>query len=346
MSYEENENYKGWYEVHKGAFGEIFTDAYADSQEGRVMLTAALNKLSRQDTSGALVILTELGALTEGETDMRALEYFTGLCCEMSGDSESAEEHYTKMAECGGNTKFALPFHPYYRTAKFAQRDSEPRKAEYYFKKAMALYEGYPIEGEVAVSVSMILYDIATLRIFMHDYSEGERLLSLSEKMLPGFNPQREYLKAILLAVKDDGDGAYRIRDMLKEPFKKSITEFIEQILDGRHLHYCESERSRSGYKKFLKTLSDKSGDIARMISEEQTAEIEDLIDGMLTKCFSYMSFSFKKCRAVIENGDLTVYLKTGCSRTLMREYTALLEGKTKELGFINLRVVEYFEKL
>ena len=71
MNYEENENYKGWYEVHKGAFGKIFTDAYADSQEGRVMLTAALNKLSRRDTSGALVILTELGALTEGETDKK-----------------------------------------------------------------------------------------------------------------------------------------------------------------------------------------------------------------------------------------------------------------------------------
>lgn len=86
----------------------------------------------------------------------------------MLGNESEMNEHYEKVRTSNFAFVFPLPFHPYYRTAKFAHKDSECSKAIFYYQKALEFYDGTAPDTKTKSAVSQIIYDIATIYLYMH----------------------------------------------------------------------------------------------------------------------------------------------------------------------------------
>lgn len=135
-----NENYLKWRETHGKAFGDVFLSAFKESAEAQIHLTAALIKISNRDFDGGLPRLLMLKEFCFDDFDCFVLTYFIGLCYEFLENEEQMSKYYDKMLTYDFDFRFITAFHPYYRTAKFAQRKSENEKALYYYNKALELY--------------------------------------------------------------------------------------------------------------------------------------------------------------------------------------------------------------
>ena len=226
----DEENYKKWREIHGNAFGNIFLSAFEDLPEAQIRLTAALIKISNRDFNGGLSILLMLEKICFKDFDCFALSYFIGLCYELLETEEQMNKYYEKMMGYNEIVSFKIAFHPYYRTAKFAQRKSENEKALSYYNKALELYSENETDTVKLENMGQIYYDIATIFLSCHEYEKSWNNIEKSKRYSPAENPQRNYITAILYAVEGERDKVKKIVDSLPGYLKANCEQIISSI--------------------------------------------------------------------------------------------------------------------
>lgn len=231
----DNENYKKWREIHGKAFGDIFLSAFQQSQEAQLHLTAALIRISKRDFQGGLTILLMLENACIDDFDCFAIFYFIGLCYEFLENEEQMNKYYEKMAEYDEDAQFLVAFHPYYRTAKLAQRKSENEKALKYYNKALGLYSGNETNTGKKENMGQIYYDMGTVCLSCHDNAKAWENIEKSIKYSPAENPQRNYVTAILCATEGRMVQAHELVDGLPDYLKINCQQIISSLL-------CEEE--------------------------------------------------------------------------------------------------------
>lgn len=196
-----NENYKKWREIHGKAFGKVFLSAFEESPDAQIHLTAALIRISKRDFNGGLEKLLELEQICFRDFDWFALSYFLGLCYEFLENEEKMNKYYEQMSEYDEDCLFLIAFHPFYRTAKFAQRKAENEKALRYYHKALSLFSENESDPEKLTNMGQICVDLGTVYFSCQKYEKARVFLEKSEQYSPAVNPQRNYVTALLLAV-------------------------------------------------------------------------------------------------------------------------------------------------
>lgn len=226
----DNENYIKWRETHGKVFGELFLSAFKESVEAQIHLTAALIKISNRDFNGGLSKLLMLEQVSFDDFDCFALSYFTGLCYEFLENEQLMNKYYDKMLTYGFDMQFIIAFHPYYRTAKFAQRKSENAKALEYYKKAYELYSDDETDAVKLQNLGQLCFDLGSVYLSVKDYAKSREFLEKSCRFSPAENPQRSYVLAILCAIEGKKDESKQLVDRLPDNLKVICEQIISSI--------------------------------------------------------------------------------------------------------------------
>lgn len=226
----DSEQYEEWRKIHGNTFGDVFSLAFEDSRESQLQFTTALIKMSKRDYNSGLSMLKQLETFCFCEFDSFALNYFIGLCFEFIGNEEQMNEYYGKMREQNVDYSFTMVFHPYYRTAKFAQRKSENEKSLYYYKKAMDLYSGQETTAEKRENIGQFYYEMGTVCLSCRDYKKSRQFIEKSCEYSPEENPHRNYVTAILCAVEGNKAEAEKLVDNLPEYLKTECQRLIFSV--------------------------------------------------------------------------------------------------------------------
>ena len=217
-----DQNYKKWRSEHKKVFGDFFASAFADQEDAQIHLTAALINISSRNFQEALPKLSLLESICFHEGDRAVVNFFTGLCHEMLENEEKMTEYYQKLEGFQLPSVIPLALRPYYRTAKFAQRNSECGKSIRYYQKALSFYDVNDTDQKNRAAIGQLIYDIATLFLYTHQYDKCESYLELSRKFDSGDNQHRTYVTSILYAVQGKREESQKLLGQLK-PHKEVL---------------------------------------------------------------------------------------------------------------------------
>lgn len=318
------EEYKAIYEAHKNVFGDTFDKAFHNNEQAKELLTVALLYISRQDAGNAKPMLDMLESIAENAFDEASVWYFRGLSYELLGDDEQMAEYYGKVLNSGVNLSVSLVYSPYYRSAKLNQKASKPKKAVYYFSKALEFFEGRNVTPATAKAVSQMLYDAATVYLYMHDYENCDKFLKLSYDYSNAENPQRDYVKAISASLKGNAQQCnHIIQNIGNIALKTSCINITQAILNGTDLHYCEVPQDRDNFEEFLKGFSENESILRNQIVLNNAETVEKTLSGVLSATFDYVN-RLIECKITTARDIITVNCKNYYIRTLKKEQKAL----------------------
>lgn len=341
----DNNNYKGWRKEHTKVFGNLFKDAFSQNEEAQICLTAALINISQRNFDLAIPKLDMLEKICDSEFDEITVYYFKGLNYEMLGNEAMMVEYYEKIKRATVTPNFILVFHPYYRTAKFAQRNSECSKSMYYYRKALEFYDGANPNPHVASITSHIVYDIATLCLYMHEYNECERFLKISYQYDKSQNQQRDYVKAILLAAQDKRNECIKVLQTLNPFLRENCQAMTNAIFSGSDPHYCIVHQDRSLYKDFWDSFLQDEITIKNMVIKGNIDEAQQNVSQKLTKALGFMKRTLD-CRIEKRSENIVISCKNYWVKSLMEEHSALFAIKPEKLSsweFVSVKDFEIF---
>ena len=338
-----NKNYKEWRKIHKKAFGKVFSDTFKGNDAAQIHLTAALIQVSKRAFSEAAPKLEELLSICTNPADTAAIHYFVGLNLEMMERTDEMAEHYEELLTSPVRFELPIPFHPYYRTAKTAQRYSECSKAIHYYTKALDFYSGLELGEHDRKVVSFILYDLATVHLYMHEYDAARRLLKLSCEYSPETNHQRDYIAVILSALRGDREECKALLDALPTFYQEACKPMAAAILAGTDLHYFAVPQDRSKYGRFAETLLSRQEELRGLIARGELKKAEKIISDLLFRTFRFTG-RVLECR-ILPNGEkITVHCKHYRIKTLIAEQAALFAMSREALPGWEFVPVSEFE--
>ena len=285
-----DKNYKAWQKEHTKMFGDIFANAFAENKEAQIHLTAALVNISQRNFMSAMQKLDILDGICTNDYDRAALNYFWGLNYELVANEEKMNEYYQKLFDQKASFVFPLPFHPYYRTAKFAQRDSECGKSMFYYQKALSFYDDMTdLSPKIRSSASQIIYDIATLYLYMHKYDECQKFLTLSYEYDSSENQQRTYVTAILYAAQGKINDSKNLLGCMSSFLRINCEPMIDAIAQQKDLHYSVVEQDKSSHTSFWKVFVDSKSHLEKLVADKKYADCQKIISDMLSKTLPFM---------------------------------------------------------
>lgn len=340
-----SDNYKNWRKIHGNAFGNTFLRAFEGNPEAQIHLTAALINISQRNFEQAMPKLNLLKSICDNSYDEAVINYFIGLNYECLGDEEQMTIYYDNLYNSGVSLLFNQSLHPYYRTAKFAQRDSECSKALYYYKKALAFYENTEIDAEKAKLVSFINYDIGTVYVYSHKYEKAKEHLDISCEYNSALNGQRDYVLAILYAVQGKENELNLLLENMSQFLRMNCEAMTSAILDKTDLHYCVVPQNNIQYLDFWKKLLSEKDKLTQLVDEGNFAEAESIISEKLTDTFEFMKKKLA-CRIEKDNSKIIVKCKNYCVKTLIAEHEKLFSYKDNnnfDWEFISVNEFEAF---
>lgn len=318
------EEYKTIRQAHKNVFGDTFDKAFGSNAQAQELLTVALLYLSRQDHEKSKPLLDMLESIAESAFDEASVWYFKGLSYELLGEEEQMAEYYEKVLASGVDLSVSIVYTPYYRSAKLNQKASKPKKAVYYFSKAMEFFEGRNVTPATAKAVSQMLYDAATVYLYMHDYENCEKFLKLSQDFSKAQNQQRDYVEAILAAINGNAQKCKEIVEKLSnDTLRISCLKLTEAILSGSDLHYCEVPQDRDNFEEFLAGFAEREEFLRIQIVLNNAETVEKTLSGVLSAVFDYVNRAVE-CEIQMNNDIVIVKCKNYYIRTLKKEQEAL----------------------
>lgn len=336
----DNANYQSWREIHTKAFGDIFASAFSENPQAQLHLTAALILISNRQFAEAMPKLDFLETICEGEFDETAVNFFKGLNHEFMGNEAYMTAYYEKVLASSVPLRVPFAFHPYYRTAKFAQRDSECSKAVHYYRKALAFYDGIVPDPMAAQNAGQIIYDVATVYLYMHKYEECERFLQWSKTYASAENQQRDYVTAILCAVQGREDESRKLLVGMHPFYKNNCEPMVNAILEGKDPHYCIVPQSRRGYGRFWSSVVQRADEMSALVKDGDIEVAEGIMSDLLTETLPFMKRRLA-CRMDMTDGFVTVYCKDYHVKTLTVEYEVLFSKKPESMTgwqFVSVR--------
>ncbi len=341
----DSENYKKWREVHGGAFGNTFLKAFEDNPEAQIHLTAALINISQRRFEVAMPKLNLLKDFCNNEFDEAVINYFIGLNFEFLGNENQMIYYYNNLLNSDVSFLFNQSFHPYYRTAKFAQRDSECSKALHYYEKALEFYDDIEIDNEKSKILSFIYYDMGTVYLYSHNYEKAIEFLDVSCKFNSALNSQRDYVLAVLYAVQGKKDELNSLFNNMSQFLRINCESMTSAICDGTDPHYCVVPQKGINYSKFWKNILSSKEKMTQLIENNKIDEAESIVSENLTKTFKFMKKNLE-CRIKKTNSKITVKCKNYCVKTLIAEYENLFSSDMNNLSgweFVSVNEFESF---
>lgn len=340
-----DENYKGWREEHKKMFGKVFASAFKDNLEAEIHLTVALINICTGNFSEAVPKLELLSELCENDFDTAAVNYFMGFNYEMMGDVEKMDEYYGRLLSAKPDFVFVYPVHPYYRTAKMAQKESECTKAIYYYQKALSFYDMTVPKEKFRDTISQIFYDISTICLYMHEYDECEKFLDLSKKYNNAEKEDRNYVLAILHAIRGNEKECRKLINKMSAFMKENLEPTAKAVLAKMHPHYFAVLQKRDMYPIFWRNMKKNKHELEQKISEGNVEEAAKFISEKLNEAIPFMNRSLDT-RIEFGDGNVTVYLKNFYVKTLEAEYEFLfskIPSAFKSWKFISVNSFENY---
>ncbi|MBE6634346.1 MAG: hypothetical protein E7620_08420 [Ruminococcaceae bacterium] len=338
-----NANYQKWRREHTKMFGSLFSSAFEDQPEAQIHLTAALINISMRDFEKAIPKLELLESLCACERDYTAIHFFNGLNYELLENEEKMNAYYQKLSPSDLPTAIPLALRPYYRTAKFAQRDSECSKSVYYYQKALSFFDGNTTDEKSRAAIGQIIYDIATIFLYMHQYDACEKYLELSKKYDQGNNQHRTYVTSILYAVQGKQAESRGLLNQMSAFLRQNCEPMVEAILAQKDPHYCVVPQSRSEYAAFWREMTLQKQALEEQISAGCTQEAQAQISRLLTAALPFMKRNLT-CRIEAEGEAITVFCKNYCVKSLISEYEILLSEIPKHFQNWKFVSIKYFE--
>ncbi len=339
-----SENYKAWRKIHTNAFGKIFSEAFKENPEAQIHLTATLNIISRRDFKNAITRLQFLETISESDFDCAVVYYFTAMNYEMLEDEEKMDDYYEKLNNSSVTLSYPFAFHPYYRTAKLSQKASECSKALHYFKKALSFYDGIVPPDEAKLTVSLIMFDVATVYYYMHDYEECERFLELSKRYDKRENHQRIYLETLLNAVQGKNESVIINMKKLPPVLRNPCEQKVKTIYSKTDAHSFIIPQDRTKYDLFWEFMSKNKNELDQMISKDDLKKAEAQISAKLSETLSFMNRSLE-CKIRYNDSIITVICKNYCVKTLVNEYEYLFQKKPQALENWSFLSQRWFEQ-
>lgn len=339
----DSENYLQWRKEHTKVFGALFSEAFSKNVDGQICLTAALINISSRNFEAAIPKLNTLEIMSDNDFDRVSICYFKGLNFEFMGRESEMAECYERVRLSGAPLNLGYLFHPYYRTAKLAQRSSECSKAVYYYRKALEFFEGTTPTGNGAAVVSHVMYDLATVFLYMHEYQQCERFIDISCQYDKSNNQERDCLKAILYAVQGKKAECEALTVNMNAFLKGSCKMMTSAILDGGDLHYCTVLQDGALYPCFWDWFVENEGRITDMISNGNSADAEKLISERLTSTFPFARRPLE-CRIEMNDDKIIVKCKNYRIKTLVAEHYRWLALKPDEICKYSFLSVNEFE--
>jgi len=338
-----DENYRKWREEHTKIFGELFSSAFEENAEAQIHLTAALINICMRNFTEAIPKLTLLESIAVSDYDRSVVNYFLGLNYEMLEDEEKMNEYYQKLTSFDIPFAFPISMHPYYRTAKFAQRASECTKSIFYYQKALSLYDGTIPNEKTKAGASQIIYDIATVYLYMHEYDKCEKFLGLSKEYDSRENQHRTYVTAILYAVQGKQKECQKLLNKMSAFLKRNCKPMTDNILAGKDMHYCSVPQDREHYSDFWHSITLNKHELEKELLSGDAEKVQALISDQLSSTLAFMKRRLD-CLVEIQDSLITVYCKNYFVKTLMTEYEFLFLQKPEALENWKFISANHFE--
>ncbi len=321
----DNKNYKQWRKIHSEAFGDIFSSAFEDNSQAALCLTAALIRVSSRKFQEAMPLLLSLEDAASDDFDRAAINYFIGLNYEFMQSEEKMNEYYEQFASYGIKTLFNIAFLPYYRTAKFAQRDSECSKSLHYYFKALSFCRENAAEQDKMKLLSQLNYDIGTIYVYCHQYEKALRYLKESYTLDSSDNPQRSYVFAILTALSGNKAQLDTLLSSIPHTIRDLCAKQTSAILNGTDPHYCVVEQDGSRYPLFKEMFLKEKDELRKLVDKGDPEKAEAIMDRRLTDAFPFMQRTLS-CRIEAVGSKITVSCKNYRVKTLVAEHKKLFE--------------------
>lgn len=339
----DNENYQGWRQVHTKMFGEIFSASFSENEEARIHLSSALIDITNRQYKKAMPKLSILETLCTNEHDCATVDYFLGLNYEFLENEHKMNEYYEKLRDLNVEFVYPLSLHPFYRTAKFAQREAECSKAIFYYQKALTFYSADSKDHRVTVALSHIVYDMATVYLYMHKYEECKNFLALSIQYDRGNNQHRTYVTAILCAVEGEIEKSEELLKHMSPFLQENCKPMIKAISEKKDLHYFVVSQNRSQYSDFWKRIVSNKEKIEGLLQIGKSLDAEAMISESLSTTFSFMK-KMLVCRVEASDGSINICCKNDHVKTLAAEHEALFATKPASLHNWTFLSVNEFE--
>jgi len=224
------------WETHRQAFGPILEPAFAENPQVRIILTNALNHISRRDIKRGMELLKEIQPHCIYDEDKAAWAFFVGLCFEMAGAKALMELWYKNSCEIGH--RFYLP---YLKLAKAAHSSSRLDEAAKYYECAIECLLDTPEIDSGGVILGSALTNLCSCLTMLHRYGEAEQVWAAAQQY-PA-QPGADATGAILYAAmgKAEKSEEYLQKLEAKHPTLALQTrEMTRQILEGTHPAFSE----------------------------------------------------------------------------------------------------------
>ena len=332
-AFEKADFQKSW-QVHMAMFRPILEPAFEGNYQAKIHLCAALNNISRRDLKGGLDKLQLIKTKLETSADRAAWLFFAGLCFDMAGQTEQMLLCY-KGAEQEGH-RFYMP---HMKVAKFYQQGCLYDRAEEYFRKAIACFDGTGLGDQDKLIMGSAYASLATCYTMMHEYDEAQKTLENS-RILFADGPGRSAVEAVLYAALGETEKTEAALAVLQNHAPQAYPEVkasTERILNGTDPMFCKLEIDKAKLLDFWIWFREQGSYIA-----EKPEEGAQLISERLNEMFPYGDQELEAAIEPVESGYV-VLLPHYYSVAMVHGYEELLFERPDDLdGNWKFRIVPY----
>jgi len=322
-----NEILRHSWEVHRQAFGPILEPAFAENEQARIRLTAALNHISRREVKQGFDMLQSLKGDCLYDADRAAWFFFMGLCFEMAGEQKQMTACYCKAAEFGH--RFYLP---YLKVARFAHLQADFDLAEQNYRIGIeCLLEMDEDERENTVLASAYT-NLCSCLTMMHRYDQAEQALSKAAQ-LP-VQPASAATAAILYAAMGQSDKTALCIAQLehqRSELAQQTKEMTAQIMAGEHPHFSPVLFENEGIPLFWQWFVRNEMALYCLPNQEEYRKVYEALAEWMQKLFPFLE---RQPRLTIrqQEGKWELLLSDRYAVGLNFGFLRLLAARPKEL--------------
>lgn len=338
-----NPNYMISKIAHQNTFREVFSKAFSESEEGQVILTLALTKISSRDFKGGIELLEQLDSFCVTGQDEASLSYFKGLAYDFLNEEEKMEENYDAFLEQNTVLEPIYIFLPYVRRAKLLHKACMNMKSYEYFCKVQRYFEKQGRENENNISLCNLYFDLANNLLFCHSYNEA-----------------LEYANKAHIIWKNDEDNGHKIVEMIilfmTNNIEKSkmvldsidgntveykyAEQMLQKLINKEEPHYFPIEPREDEIDDFWKWFLKNQKKLYQIATGDNFENFQAIVSKRLLRIFDYMQRELALSLEI--NGEsITVIAYTDYVTGLEYGYKRLFERKPEKLSNWDFIVAE-----
>ncbi len=283
---------KAAWQAQCAVFGPIMEPAFVGDDAARIELAASINMIQRKEIKKALKKLDHMHKFCKNDADETAWLFFVGLAFDQAQDAENAIACWVQAAEY--KPKFYLL---YMKLARYLYLDAMYEPADEYYREAIDCLINHPMQEGVqnASFIASAYANLASNLVMMHRLDDAIEALNEAEEWHPA-NPEREYVWAIVYALKEDFMKAAKCLYNLKqgktfvpEKMIKETEKVIKDIQDRTHAHFYVVPSKKEYFADFWREFERCEGEMQKNLRSENGGVVVEQLDRMLQPLFPFV---------------------------------------------------------